>query len=112
MKKSILDYMYRAFFQAVDHAEMQKSGEAVINQVLPKFQSPLTMHAAFQHRPDAGLAAGSEATVAAGAETSSSDDSAFQAWLGGLHDKGTKAAAQLFYDISTGVHDEDSPDTP
>ena len=69
MKKAILDFMFRAVHQAVDHRrELQESGGAIIRYVLPKFRSPHAMCAAFMPREqtpgieassgDAGLAAG------------------------------------------------------
>ena len=109
VKKSILDFMFRAVHLAVDHKELQDSSEAIINEVLPKFKSPIARYTAFLSRPEAGLTASDEAGMTAAAEDEQQcmfGDSAFETWLETLENKGAKVAAQLFHDICTGVYDE------
>ena len=96
----------RAVHQAVGHEELQQSSEAIIAEVLPRFLSPIAMHVAFLHRQDAGLTAGNDTGMTAGRV----DASAFEDWLGALKEKGAKAAARLFHEICTGVHDEANVD--
>ena len=53
IKKTILDFMFRAVHSAADHSEMQESSDAIIKDVLPKLSSPMVMYAAFlRGRPD------------------------------------------------------------
>ena len=99
VKKSLLDFMFRAVHLAADHQELQHSSEAIINEVLPKFQSPIAMYMAVRAKPAAGLTASDEAGM-----TATPDE--FEKWLDTLENKGAKAAAQLFYDIYNGVYDE------
>ena len=113
VKKSILDFMFRAVHSAVDYQELQHSSEAIIKEVLPKFQSPIAMYMAFRAKQEAGLTAGDEAGMIlatidqVGQEQQGSvGDSVFEKWLKTLENKGAKAAAQLFHDIYTGVYDE------
>ena len=108
LKKSIMDFMFGAVQQAVDHRELQKSSEAIVRDVFPKFSSPIATHVAFlrsgsQVADVAHASSGEDPSIAA-------DASPFERWLEVLEDKGAKAAAQLFMDISTGVHDEDRAD--
>ena len=107
-KKSILDFMFRAVHVAADHQELQHSSEAIINEVLPKFQSPIAMYMAFRAKPAAGLTASDEAgmTAAPDEQQGRVGDSEFENWLDTLENKGAKAAAQLFHDIYNGVYDE------
>ena len=111
VKKSILDFMFRAVHMAVDHQELQHSSEAIINEVLPKFTSPIAMYMAFRAKHEAGLTAGDEAGMTADRQVEegqqgSVGDSVFEKWLNTLENKGAKAAAQLFHDIHIGVYDE------
>lgn len=112
-KKSILDFMFRAVHLAADHAELQQSSEVIINDVLPRFQSPIAMYKAFLQKQDAGMTASDGANMAAsddneqqGKVVESGSESGFETWLQTLTNKGAKTAAQLFHDICIGVHDE------
>ena len=113
VKKSILDFMFRAVHLAVDHKELQQSSEAIINEVIPKFRSPFAMYVAFRSQSDAGLAADEEAGMTADGdgEQSKVGDSVFETWVETLENKGAKVAAQLFHDICAGVYDEAYPST-
>lgn len=108
-KKSILDFMFRAVHLAVDHAELQHSSEVIINDVLPKFQSPIAMYKAFLSKQGAGMTASDDANMAASNDKEQQGkvvESGFETWVQTLTNKGAKVAAQLFYDIGIGVHDE------
>ena len=108
VKKSILDFMFRAVHLAVDHHELQHSSEAIINEVLPKFNSPVAMYMAFREKKDTDMTASDEAGMTAAADEQEGRvvASGLETWLETLENKGAKAAAQLFHDIVTGVYDE------
>ena len=105
VKKTILDFMVRAVHLAVEHIELQQSSEAIVNSVLEKFSSPLAMHAAFRGKPNSTSACGDIAHPIEG-EGEQEQEGTFETWMGSLTNKGAQAAAQLFYDIYIGAHDE------
>ena len=119
LKKQILEFMFRAVHLAVEHKELQKSSEAIINKVLPKFQTQMDAYCAFNAKTgltvDAAKVDGQESQHDSDDETKSKlkgscdhgNTAKFDAWLATLGDKGAQAAAQLFYDLCTGVHDEE-----
>ena len=100
MKKTILDFMFRAVHSAADHSEMQQSSDAIIKDVLPKLSSPMVMYATFlKGRPDRPSASKDDDVHPPEDEGDRDRQDAFETWIGSLASKGAQAAARLFYDI-------------
>ena len=106
LKRTILQYMFRAVHRAADHEELRRSSEIIITEVLPKFEGP---RAAFMSvgRHDRREQNAESMMNAQEQPTCEDDDTNLAKLMKSIVNKGAKMAVSLFHDIYAGVHDEE-----
>ena len=106
LKRTILEYMFRAVRRAADHEELRRSSDIIISEVLPKFECP---RAAFMSvgRHDRREQNAESMMNAQEQPTCEDDDTNLAKLMKSIGNKGAKMAVSLFHDIYAGVHDEE-----